>query len=228
MKRKIKTNFTSFDRVLLDGYAALLPGIVTLFGPNCVASLHSAEDESFPCVAVENGAIVGMKIAMPMPEFAADAVSDEAHHGGKNTIGLYYSKTADDHALKCVVNLIRNPGHDLIGCLCISIDVSVPLHEFIRNFIPVVDNDLAESIAEPLTSNIENIDQLIYRSIAQAMEEANSCRGLSATDRNRLVVQQLQNSSIFNIRGAVNIVAKELGVSRYTVYNYLKDSPPSN
>lgn len=38
-----------------------------------------------------------------------------------------------------------------------------------------------------------------------------------------MIVQQLKDENIFSVRGAVSIVANELGVSRYTIYNYLKD-----
>ena len=138
-------------------------------------------------------------------------------------IGLYYSKTPRDHALKCVINLIRNESLDLVGCLCICIDVSVPLHEVMRNFIPVVDSkNLAEGLSEPI-GQIDTVSDLIHQSITQALEEANASKGLSSTNRNRLIVQQLQENGIFSIRGAVGMVANELGVSRYTIYNYLKD-----
>ena len=52
---------------------------------------------------------------------------------------------------------------------------------------------------------------------------AGNVKGLSATERNRMIVQQLKDENIFSVRGAVSIVANELGVSRYTIYNYLKD-----
>ncbi len=211
------------DRDLLNNYKTQLPGIVAVFGPNCMASLHSAEDRTYPCIAVENGQIDDVSIGTPLSAFAADAVSGEAHHGGKNMIGLYYSKTPRDHALKCVINLIRNESLDLVGCLCICIDVSVPLHEFMRNFIPVVDSkNLAEGLSEPI-GQIDTVSDLIHQSITQALEGANASKGLSSTNRNRFIVQQLQENGIFSIRGAVGMVANELGVSRYTIYNYLKD-----
>ena len=59
--------------------------------------------------------------------------------------------------------------------------------------------------------------------MARAQEKAGNVKGLSATERNRMIVQQLKDENIFSVRGAVSIVANELGVSRYTIYNYLKD-----
>ena len=216
---------TASDRQILNSVRSLLPGIALVFGPGCAVVLRSAEDASFPCIAVENGEIADATIGCPASEFVADVLTDEAHHGGKNTVGVYYTKSVEDHALKCVVNIIRNEMQDLIGCLSIAIDVSVPLHEFVRNFIPVVDNDLADSIAEPTAGTaIESVDDMVHKAIEQAIATANGYRAISPTERNKLIVRELQNYGIFSIRSAVNFVAKELGVSRYTIYNYLKDT----
>lgn len=212
------------DRRILTVMRTLLPGIALVFGPSCMVSLHSAAEPHFACIAVENGHINNISIGSPVSEFVEDILTDEAHHGGKNTVGIYYAKTADDHAIKSVINLIRNENQDLIGCMCICIDVSVPLHKFMRNFIPVVDKDLANSISDPIGNAIENVNDMIHISLEQALTTANGINSDSATERNKFVVKTLQNSGIFNIRSAVSIVAKELGVSRYTIYNYLKDN----
>lgn len=215
---------TTSDRRILESVRPLLPGIALAFGPGCMASLHSADAPDYPCIAVENGEVCNIRIGSPVSEFVADALADEAHHGGKNTIGVFYTRTTEDHAMKCVINIIRNTMQDMIGCLCIYIDVSMPLHKFIRNFIPVVDNDLANSISDPESSVISNVDDMIHMSIEQAISNANGYRSISSTERNKIIVKALQTQGIFNIRSAVNIVARELGVSRYTVYNYLKDT----
>lgn len=214
---------TPSDWNILDSYKSILRGLVLVNGPNCVASLHSAENRAYPCIAVENGEIDDITIGTHLPSFPADALTDEAYRGGKDTIGLYYARTKDDHSLKCVINVIRNENRDLIGALCVSVDVSVPLHQFMRSYIPVVDNDLAVGISE-MASPIETVEDMIKHSIEQAVINANNYRGISATERNRMIVKQLNANGIFNIRGAVSSVADELGVSRYSIYNYLKDS----
>lgn len=212
---------TVTDWYILNSYKTVLHGLVLAYGPNCVVSLHSAENRSYPCIAVENGAIDNIFIGTPLSGFPADALTDEAHRDGKDTIGIYYARTANEHAIKCVINVIRNEHRDLIGALCVSIDVSVPIHEFMRSYIPVVDNDLASGISEDTTA-FETVGDMINHSIEQALAHANTQQNLSVTERNRLVVQQLYNNDIFDVRGAVGIVAKALNVSRYSIYNYIK------
>nr|WP_281389023.1 helix-turn-helix domain-containing protein [Spirochaeta isovalerica] len=55
-----------------------------------------------------------------------------------------------------------------------------------------------------------------------ALEEVNNQRGLSSTERNKAVVYELYKKGIFSVKKGVEITAEELGISRFTVYNYLK------
>ena len=217
----------SSDELFLNLMKPLLPSISQAFGPNCTVSLHCAAESRFPCIAVENGAITGMEIGSDVSPFVADILSEESKQGGKSNISVFYTKTADGHALKSTLSLIRNKNSDLIGCIWISIDLSVPLHDFIRNFIPVVDDNLADSLSDSTEPRpVGDVDNLVLVTLDQAISNASGYRAISATERNKLIVKDLQRRGIFSIRSAVGIVAKELGVSRYTIYNYLKDNSP--
>ena len=223
---QFRNGLTNPDREKLESIRRLMPAIAAAFGPNCMVALHSAEAPDLPCIAIENGFINDLKIGDPAAGFVRDTMLEEGKRGGKDTIGVYYTRTVHDHAIKCVISVIRNERNDAIGCLCIGIDVAVPLHEFMQSFIPVVDDDLANSLSDP-SSLIGNVDQMVHHAIAQAISAVSDRKDLSATDRNRLIVQMLQENGIFSVRGAVGIVASELGVSRYTIYNYLKDGSPA-
>ena len=162
-------------------------------------------------------------IGDPAPNFIIDAIGDEDRSGQRNIIGPYITKSQDEHAIKCVVYMIRNSEKQVIGCLCIGIDLSMPVNVFFESLMLKVDEGLAEGISEPKRSAVPDIDQVVRKSMARAQEKAGNVKGLSATERNRMIVQQLKDENIFSVRGAVSIVANELGVSRYTIYNYLKD-----
>ena len=210
------------DKEIIDSVIPLLQGISTIFGSSCAVALHVEENQSLPCIAVENGHLTGTKVGMDVSGFVRDIIRDEAN-SGKTLVGIYYTKTPDGHALKNVTNLIRNAKGKIIGCLCISIDISIPLHEFVMNFIPVVDDNLADSLADPSASDpVGAVDDLILATLEHAMTMASGFRAVSPAERNKRIVKYLQSRGIFNIRGSTSIVAEQLGVSRYTIYNYLK------
>ena len=222
-KMESRSSLSETDRAILNSYAGLLPAFSAVLGGCCLVVLRSAEEKTYPCIAVENGAINQTSVGDAAPNFIVDAIGDEDRSGQRNIIGPYITKSQDEHSIKCVVYIIRNSEKRVIGCLCIGIDISMPVNVFFENLMLKVDERLAEGISEPKRSSVPDIDLVVKKSMINAQEKAGAVKGISATERNRLIVQQLKDENIFNVRGAVNIVANELGVSRYTIYNYLKD-----
>lgn len=62
------------------------------------------------------------------------------------------------------------------------------------------------------------------KSLDEAIEQGNKNRGIPTIDKNRYIVSELYNKDMFDIKGVVDIVAKEIGVSRYTIYNYIREA----
>ena len=48
-------------------------------------------------------------------------------------------------------------------------------------------------------------------------------KGLSHSERNRRLVHGLEGRGIFGIKGAVENAATELGVTKFTIYKYLRE-----
>ena len=42
-------------------------------------------------------------------------------------------------------------------------------------------------------------------------------------ERNRLIVKELYRRKFFQIKDAVDLVANKLGISRFTIYNYIRE-----
>ena len=108
--------------------------------------LRSAAEKTYPCIAVENGVINQTNIGDPAPNFIIDAIGDEGRSGQRNIIGPYITKSQDEHAIKCVVYMIRNSEKQVIGCLCIGIDLSMPVNVFFESLMLKVDEGLAEGM----------------------------------------------------------------------------------
>ncbi len=219
-----KANKTTQDECILESIKVIVPSISLVFGPNCMVALYSTKEPSYPCIAIENGDIADIKLGSTASGFMSDIISEESSPDGKDVVGLYYTKTYDGRALKSIISMIRNKKRELIGCLYIGIDLSVPLHDFIQHFIPVVDNNLANSLAEIKARELpSDINDILTQTLERVVASVNNMQ-ISPTEKNRLIVKELQQRGVFDIRGAVEIVANRLGVSRYTIYNYLKDT----
>lgn len=217
--------FTDQNRRILDTYMPTVKGISLVYGPNCEVALHSLDDLEHSVIAIENGFITGRKIgsaAIPLvrDRFIEYRNEHQLEIPENDVIGVFYSYNQNGHPLKSVVILIRNLEQQVIGCIEVNIDVAIPLHEFVKAFLPSVNGGMMDEFNEHAPSDV---DQLIFTSLSEAISRANATQELSAPERNRFIVRELNERGIFNIRGSVETVAKQLGTSRYTIYNYLRD-----
>ena len=80
-------------------------------------------------------------------------------------------------------------------------------------------------ISEPTP---DNIDALLQEIIDIAMEQNPGSNRPAIKKANLVAVQRMQERGIFIIKGGVEKAAKALGVSRYTVYNYLDELKAQN
>ncbi|MFZ3111301.1 MAG: helix-turn-helix domain-containing protein, partial [Rectinemataceae bacterium] len=59
--------------------------------------------------------------------------------------------------------------------------------------------------------------------VADELDAISRITGVSPTEKNRRVVANLEQRSIFGIKGSVELVAGELGVTKHTIYKYLRE-----
>jgi len=60
--------------------------------------------------------------------------------------------------------------------------------------------------------------------LEKVIDNIKTQRKISFSEKNKLIVFELYKRGVFNVRGVIDLVAKELGISRYTIYNYLREA----
>jgi len=208
------------DKAILHSLETVVEGIAAAFGTNCEVVLHSLEDLGHSCVKIANSYITGRKIGSPLTDFAMKRL-EESDSLRSDVIGSYYGETDDGRPLRSVTVLIRNTSGKPIGFLCINIDLSISLSDFIKEFSPIGGLVSSENIVERFPSSV---DELVGKTVEAVMCGVNSRRDVSSHDKNKVIVQELHRRGMFDVKGVIDIVAKEMGISRYTVYNYLRDA----
>lgn len=66
------------------------------------------------------------------------------------------------------------------------------------------------------------------KSFAPAFRRQDSCGRAQQKKEKVEIVRQMQEKGLFIVRGGVEMAARVLGVSRYTVYNYLDEIKKSS
>jgi predicted transcriptional regulator YheO len=214
------TKLSACDKSILDSLKTVTKGIAEIFGSKCEVVLHSLEDPAHSIIDIENGYITGREIGSPLTDLAME-VLEKSMSLENDVIGSYYVKTDDGRPLKSVTVLIRGISGKPIAFMCINIDLTVTLLDIVKEFSPVDDKLSSMSMIERFPSNL---DDLVQKSLDAAMTGVSSLREVSPSDINRMVVSELYRRGIFNVKGAIDVVAKQIGISRYTVYNYIRDA----
>jgi len=191
------------DRAMLYALETAVEAAAKAFGTHCEVVLHSLEDTSHSIIKIENGHVSGRTVGSPLTDRVVEMLNKIG--SAEQDILAYYTRLDDG---------------DVIGILCINIDLSTPLLDFLREFVPMPDES-PDVIVEHFPSTARD---LVSRMLAVARSEANKQRQLSPNERNKMTVMELYKRGAFNIRGAVDLIARETGVSRYTVYNYIREA----
>ena len=211
-----KRVFTARDNEILARYDLVADTIASTFGKGCEVVVHSLEDLGKSIVKIVNGEVTGRVLGAPITDLglkvATNAVGSE-----DNVVGPYFSMTKAGKPLKSVTMVIRNDEGAPIGFLCINFDLSMPLNQFIKDFFP--------SAAEaPAGDNFApDVGELVAQAVADELEAVSRVTGVSPTEKNRRIVANLEQRSIFDIKGSVELVAGELGVTKHTIYKYLRE-----
>lgn len=207
------------NEILLRTLETGVDCIAEAFGSNCEVLLHSLEDMGHTVVKIVNGHITGRKVGSPMTDLGLDILK-EAKSTEEKSVGGHYSKLDDGRLLKSAYMVVRNTHGSPIGLMCINIDLSVSLLDFMRELLPK-DNGSSKKIVEhyPLTP-----DELVNRTLQIVMSRVKTKKEISPSKKNRAIVTELYKKGIFKVAGVIDIVAKQMSISRYTVYNYIRSA----
>lgn len=195
-------------------------GIAKTFGRNCEVAVHNLENPESSLIYVSGG-ITNRKIGAPI----TNIVLKELRNYGNNSRDMigYRNATKDGNILKSSTIFIRDDNNKIIGCLCINFDISCFLNATanINELIAFnsTDNENEEKGEFFATDVSEALENIIRKAI---FESGMTVSQMQKEDKVKIVLE-LDKKGIFLIKGSVDKLAAALGVSRYTIYNYLEE-----
>jgi len=208
--------FTVRDKTILARYDLVAEMIATTFGKGCEVVIHSLEDLGHSVVTIYNGEVTGRSIGSPITDLGLQ-VLNKAFESKEENLIPYFSKTKAGKPLKSVTLVIRNDETVPIGFLCVNFDLSMPLNQFLEVFSPSGETLPSGENFAP------DVGELVAQAVADELEAISRITGVSPTEKNRRVVSNLEQRSVFDIKGSVELVAGELGVTKHTIYKYLRE-----
>lgn len=194
-------------------------GIGKVLGSNCEVVVHSLKDLSSSVIKIVNGHITGRKEGAPMTDMGIE-IMEKLNSQELNVVGPYITKTRNGKILQSITTIIRDFDRTVIGLLCINVDLSVPFIDFIENFSP---NSKSKDTPPPEHFPL-SAPELILETYKQVVLKLKDNEFSSRSDRNKMIVNELYLKNIFDIKGAIDLITNELEVSRFTIYNYIREA----
>lgn len=204
---------------ILKNMIPLVEGIASTFGKNCEVVLHDVRNTEHSIVAIANGHVTNRVVGGHMSEYGLADLKKGCFDSNKVN---YLKKTKDGRVLKSTSMYIKDDKGELIGFLCINFDISelTIIKNILNDFINVNDDTI---VAAEGSGTGDAIHDVLARIVDNTVEATGKPVAFMTKEEKVHVVQLLEGQGVFQVKGAVDYVAKVLCVSRYTIYNYLDE-----
>lgn len=206
------------DKEVLESYIPIVNFIADICGSNYEVLLHDIKNPESSVIAIRNGHLSGRKIGDPMTDLAIKILNDKSYLK-KEYIANYIGKSNNKKFFSSTY-FIKNEGK-LIGLICINNDVApfLNLQSSLNNILKSFETeeereDYSENIGNPVKSLANSIISKTIANLSVPPERM-------SIDEKVKIVQELNESGVLMLKGAVAEVAEELKISEGTVYRYL-------
>jgi predicted transcriptional regulator YheO len=195
----------------------LAEAVVAMFGRNCEVAIHDLSDLDHSLIFI-SGNVTARSVGAPATDLLIKALRKDPEE--IQDLYNYKTTTRDGRSIKSTTIFLRDDSGKIFAAFCINIDTTdfftatQVLAPFV-NMHNAQENTIQETFA---TSAAETIEVLFQQGLVNMGKQP-----ASMTTREKIqLVKLLEEQGLFQMKGAVNRVAELSGVSKFTIYNYLK------
>lgn len=212
----------------LQPYARLLPFLAAALGDNVEIALHDLSQPNTPIVAIVNPELSGRQIGDTLTNLGRHILS-EKQYLERDYVLNYKTLTDTGKLIRSASYFIYDDVHELIGMLCINVNISDYdyLQKTLKRILGIQEvPEIEYQMDHPIQILSNSLASTIHQYTQDALREMGYPDYLSKDHLNAkekaAVVRTLRDKGIFNMKGAIGCVAKELKTSEPTIYRYLK------
>ncbi len=201
---------------IFDNLERIAEATVALFGRPCEVCIHDLARLPHSLVLIR-GEVTGRRPGAPVTDLLMKILQQNGGRGQDRH--CYRTTTADGRTLKSATTLIRNDAGEAVAAFCINFDTT-ELYNAGQALLPLIEvaaqpTDLGETFAHSLDETFSTLFEEAVQAIGKHPATMN------IEEKTRLIAG-LEESGTFGLKGAVEQVAEMMGVTKFTVYNYLK------
>ncbi len=200
----------------LENLRNLADAVVAMFGRNCEACVHDLTTLQNSLVYIQ-GTVTNRGPGSPATDLLVKLV--KANDGATN-VHSYRTLASDGRALKSTTTLFRDETGHPIAAFCINFDTTEFYNaaQAVLPFLGIADMSTPASSETFAHSASETMAALFDQAVGAIGKHPTT---MNCDERKRLIAA-LESDGLFQFKGAVEYVARLMGITRFTVYNYLK------
>lgn len=205
---------TGENEYFLNFVSRLADVLGQTLGKYCEVVVHDLNSPENSIIAIANGGLTGRNVGDTLDALGFQLLKT---HPASDLVN-YRTKTKDGKELRSSSIFLRDENGQVFGALCINVDISglLKAQEWLQDALgtasATVDEHFERTVEEVLETLIRNAIASTGKDIADLTRE----------EKVRIVAY-LEDKGAFLIRYSVERVAELLGMTKYTIYNYLDE-----
>lgn len=201
-------------------FIPMMEGIANQFGENCEVVLHDhSQGLESSIIAIINGHVTGRKVGDPSSNLGLEVLRGTDVNGDRHN---YFTQTREGKTLRSTSVYIRDNDQQVIGALCINLDISDILQ---------AEKTLNKMAGRPDTTPVrqeevnevfvKDVNELLDYLIAECMSLINVAV-INMTRQDKLnAIKFFDDKGVFLIKKSGEKICEFLNISKYTLYAYL-------
>lgn len=191
--------------------------VVATFGKNCEACVHDLTSLKNSLVYI-TGDVTHRKPGAPATDLLLKMLRQNS--GNPADMFNYKTTTEDGRSLKSTTTFIRGTNGSPLAAFCINFDTT-DFYNASQTLMPFLNVTLnhnsshTETFAHSMTETVEAL-------FTAGVEEIGKHPVTMSVEEKTELIRHLEENGTFQLKGTVDQVARMMGVTRFTVYNYLK------
>jgi predicted transcriptional regulator YheO len=189
--------------------------LVNMFGSRCEVAVHDFKDLKHSLVYLA-GNVTGRKVGGPITDLVLTELRKDPSE--IRDIPNYKTQARNGTVMKSSTVFLRDMEGKVVGALCINYDITQMLL-FAGDVEEFLGFDASQSKSENFHSTVQEV---IHDMVDQVISGFKKAPGQLMLEEKVECVRLLEEKGAFLIKGSTDYLAGVLGVSKFTIYNYLQ------
>ena len=208
------------EDIFLENIKSIAEGLHKMWGEKSEVIIHDLKQPESSVVFVA-GELTDRDLGAPITDLVLRTIKN---NDDPDDILNYRTNTKDGRVFKSSTMFIKNAAEKVEYCLCINIDITELLmtQNMISSFTDV-ETEKTDTENQQQENFAKNIDEILVNLIDNAKNQVDKPIAYMNKEDKLKIIKFLDERGAFTITKSVETVAQELNVSKFTIYNYLKE-----